>query len=140
MSEDKLKHVYAVGLKMMELGEKRNMTEEELQDLFILGLLHDIGYQFGTSDNHNIVGGTLLKNNNYKYWKEVYYHTVPDSEYKSIYLDILNAADMMIDMYGNEVGFKKRLEDIKSRYGENSKRYLDCVKVVNELEKNKSLL
>lgn len=27
---------------------------------------------------------------------------------------------MQIDKYGNDVGYTKRLEDIKSRYGENS--------------------
>ncbi len=30
---------------------------------------------------------------------------------------------MQIDRYGNEVGYIKRLEDIKNRYGENSITY-----------------
>ena len=133
MDNDRLKHSYEVANKMTELGKKKNLSEEDIHALFLLGYLHDIGYQFGTNENHNIIGGNILKENNYKYWKEVYYHGIPNSDYKSLYLDILNTADMMIDKYGNDVGFSKRLEDIKNRYGENSIQYIDSYKIVEEL-------
>ena len=89
MDIDRLKHSYAVANKMVELGKEKGLKENELNDLFLLGYLHDIGYQYGDNTNHNTIGGLLLKNNNYKYWKEVYYHGIPDSEYKSLYLEIL---------------------------------------------------
>ena len=133
MDNDRLKHSYAVANKMVKLGKEKNLPDEQLQELFLLGYLHDIGYQFGTNKNHNMIGGNLLKNSNYKYWKEVYYHGIPNSEFKSLYLDILNTADMMIDKYGNDVGFDKRLDDIKNRYGEDSIQYINCVKIINEL-------
>lgn len=133
MDNDRLKHSYAVANKMVELGKEKNLPDEQLQELFLLGYLHDIGYQFGTNENHNMIGGNLLRNSNYKYWKEVYYHGIPNSEYKSLYLDILNTADMMIDKYGNDVGFDKRLDDIKNRYGEDSIQYINGVKIINEL-------
>ena len=133
MDNDRLIHSYAVANKMVELGKEKNLLDEQLQELFLLGYLHDIGYQFGTNENHNMIGGNLLRNSNYKYWKEVYYHGIPNSEYKSLYLDILNTADMMIDKYGNDVGFEKRLDDIKNRYGEDSIQYINCVKIINEL-------
>ena len=135
MDYDRLKHSYAVANKMVEVGKEKGLSEKQLKELFLLGYLHDIGYQFDLNEKHQIMGGNLLKENNYKYWKEVYYHGVPDSEYKSDYLDILNTADMMIDKYGNDVGFDKRLEDIKNRYGEDSIQYINCVKIVNELRK-----
>ena len=135
MNNDRLKHSYAVANKMVELGKERKLSNEQLKELFVLGYLHDIGYQYGTNENHNEIGGNLLKENNYKYWKEVYYHGVPDSEYKSLYLDILNTADMMIDKSGNDIGFDKRLEDIKNRYGKDSIQYINCVKIVYELKK-----
>ena len=135
MDYDRLRHSYAVSNKMIELGKEKGLSEEQLQELFILGYLHDIGYQFGFNEDHNIIGGKILKDSNYKYWKEVYYHGVPNSEYKSLYLDVLNMADMMIDKYGNDVGFNKRLEDIKNRYGEESTQYINCVKIVKELRK-----
>ena len=133
MDNDRLKHSYAVANKMIELGKEKSLSEIELQELFLLGYLHDIGYEFGINENHNVIGGNLLKGSNYKYWQEVYYHGIPNSEYKSLYLDILNTADMMIDKYGNDVGFDKRLDDIKNRYGENSIQYKNCVKIINEL-------
>ena len=133
MDNDRINHSLAVANKMLELGKEKDLSEEQLKELFILGYNHDIGYQFGTNENHNIIGGNLLKECNYKYWKEVYYHGVPNSEYKSLYLDILNYADMSIDKYGNDVGFDKRLEDIKSRYKENSIQYINSVKIINEL-------
>lgn len=52
-------------------------------------------------------------------------------EYNSVYLDILNQADMQIDKYGNYVGYEKRLEDIKNRYGENSKVYNKCYNLID---------
>lgn len=55
--------------------------------------------------------------------KEVYYHGDIISEYTSMFLEILNKADMQIDKYGNDVGYDKRLEDIKNRYEEESKTY-----------------
>lgn len=134
MDIDRLKHSYAVANKMVELGKEKGLKENELNELFLLGYLHDIGYQYGDNTNHNTTGGLLLKNNNYKYWKEVYYHGIPDSEYKSLYLEILNIADMMIDKYGNDVGFEKRLEDIKERYGKNSIQYRNCSKMISELK------
>lgn len=134
MNDDRLKHSISVGRKMVELGKKHNLTEEDLNNLFLLGYNHDIGYEFEKNGvDHNIIGGNILKENGYKFWKEVYYHGNPDSEYNSLYLDILNEADMQIDKYGNDVGFEKRLEDIKNRYGENSKPYLCSKKIISNL-------
>ena len=43
----------------------------------------------------------ILKENNYPFYNEVYYHGEITDEYNSLYLDILNSADMQIDKYGN---------------------------------------
>ena len=40
---------------------------------------------------------------------------------------------MQIDKYGNDVGYDKRLEDIKNRYGEDSKVYSKCYKLIDKL-------
>ena len=66
MNEDKLKHCYAVGNKMVELGKEKGLNDKQLEELFILGFLHDIGYRFGDKENHNNVGGNILKESNYK--------------------------------------------------------------------------
>ena len=136
MDFERLKHSISVGRKMIEIGKEKDLTELELKELFLLGYNHDIGYEFSDKGiNHNVIGGEILKENGYKYWKEVYYHGEVGIEYKSMYLDILNQADMQIDKYGNDVGYEKRLEDIKQRYGEESIVYRKVYELVKRLNK-----
>ena len=133
MNKDRLNHSLAVANKMIEIGKNLKLEDKELQDLFVLGYNHDIGYDFCFNKlEHNIVGGEILKNNGYKYWKEVYYHGNPDVEYNSLFLKILNMADMQINKYRNDVGYEKRLEDIKFRYGEGSIQYNNSRRIINE--------
>ena len=136
MDLDRLKHSISVGRKMMEIGKEKELTGVELKELFLLGYNHDIGYEFTDKGiNHNVIGGEILKENGFKHWKEVYYHGEINLDYKSMYLEILNQADMQIDKYGNDVGYEKRLEDIKQRYGEESIVYQKAYKLVERLNK-----
>ena len=58
MDYDRLKYSLAVANKMVEIGKKYNLNESDLQDLFILGYNHDIGYNLCSNKiEHNIVGG-----------------------------------------------------------------------------------
>ena len=130
MDEDRLRHSIAVARKMVEIAKSKNLSDEDIKNCFIIGYNHDVGYEFTKNgNNHNTIGGEILRNN-FKYWREIYYHGEINVEYKSQYLDILNQADMQIDKYGNDVGYDKRLEDIKSRYGEDSEVYNKCCKIV----------
>lgn len=135
MDDDRIKHNIAVARKMVEIAINKNLNEDEIKDCYIIGYNHDIGYEFANNKlEHNIVGGEILRNTGFKYWKEIYYHGEINIEYSSIYLDILNQADMQIDKFGNDVGYEKRLEDIKSRYGENSEVYNKCCMLVAEIK------
>ncbi len=136
INNDRLNHSLAVARKMVEIGKKYNLNDSELQDLFVLGFNHDIGYELGTNENHSVIGGNILKQSNYKYWREVYFHGETDIQYHSLYLDILNMSDMQIDKYGNDVGFIKRLEDIENRYGKESKQYINAEKLIKKLKEN----
>ena len=139
MKIDRLKHSYGVAKKMQEIGSNIGYNKKELDELFVLGLNHDIGYEFVNDGvEHNKVGGTILRNCGYKYWREVYYHGEVQKEYSSMFLDILNSADMQVDIFGNDVGYEKRLDDIRNRYGDSSNVYCRCRKLVNNInEKNK---
>lgn len=120
---------------MVEIAKSKNLSDEDIKNCFIIGYNHDIGYEFTKNgNNHNTIGGEILRNN-FKYWREIYYHGEINVEYKSLYLDILNQADMQIDKYGNDVGYDKRLEDIKSRYGEDSEVYNKCCKIVDKIRR-----
>ena len=133
IDQDRLNYSIAVARKMVEIGKKYNLDDEQLQELFLLGYNHDIGYEFGNNENHRIIGGNILKQSNYKYWQEVYYHGEIECEYSSLYLDILNKADMQIDKFGNDVGYVKRLEDIKNRYGKESNIYKKAEKLIDNI-------
>lgn len=136
MDNNRILHSLGVAKKMVAIGKEKGLTETELIDLFTLGINHDIGYEFGDGSHHQENGGLVLKRNGYRYWQEVYYHGLVQTEYSSLFLDILNQADMQIDKYGNDIAYAGRLEDIKSRYGENSKVYKTCVELVNFIKKN----
>ena len=133
MDNNRLNHSLAVAKKMVEIGKNYSLKYDELSDLYVLGFNHDIGYEYGNNSNHAHIGGKILKRNNYKYWKEIYYHGDINSEYTSLFLNILNEADMQIDKYGNDVGYIKRLEDIKKTYGENSTTYKNAKILVSKL-------
>ncbi|HHX16298.1 MAG TPA: HD domain-containing protein [Mollicutes bacterium] len=136
MDYDRIKHSYVVAKKMMEIAVNYDLSKEDINNCFLIGLNHDIGYEFTTNGiNHNKIGGQLLRDNGFKYWKEVYYHGDVDCTYDSIFLEILNKADMQIDKYGNDVGYTKRLEDIKNRYGEDSIVYKNCIKLIESINK-----
>ena len=58
------------------------MNEIELQDLFVLGF---IGYEYGDNSKQAHIGEEILKKNNYKYYKEIYYHGDINAEYQSFF-------------------------------------------------------
>lgn len=132
IDENKNKHIFAVARLMKDNAQKFGLNAEEM---FTLGLLHDIGFEFGGSDNHHKKGYEILKSQNYKYAKEVLYHGIPTNEYSSDALNLLNFADMHIDKCGNYVSFEDRLLDIKTRRGENSPHYKNSKVIIDKLIK-----
>ncbi|MBR3676769.1 MAG: HD domain-containing protein [Alphaproteobacteria bacterium] len=128
IDDNRYKHIRGVAELMAEIAPSGREKE-----MFLLGMLHDIGYLYQPKD-HNFFGGNLLKEQGYKYWQEVYWHGVPDAEYTSLELNLLNSADMQVNAYGERVSYKERLDDIASRYGADSSQYLLAEKMVKYLE------
>ncbi len=118
-------HLLGVARRAAELGAEHGMDDERSQqDLFLLGYLHDVGYEFSDEQaDHEEIGGLMLKKNGYRFWREVYHHGNPDAAYASELLDILNAADMQTSAAGERCSFDSRLADIARRYGEESPQY-----------------
>lgn len=119
ISQDRKGHIWGVAELMKKYAEENGRSSEDVEDYYMLGLLHDVGYEFAEPEHyieHNKIGGGILKRLGYKHWKEVYYHGEVDPEYDSELLDILNWADMHIDSTGNYVTFQGRLEEISQRY------------------------
>ena len=136
IQEHRKKHIFAVAELMQRYGQERDYSAEQCNELYTLGLLHDIGYAFLEEkdyEKHEMVGGEVLHKQGYKFWKEVYYHGVANSPYQSEYLDLLNLADMHIDSEGNYVGLDERLEELSKRYNVPIKQ-LNSYPIVCELK------
>lgn len=101
ISSDRMAHQLSVARDLVEHARLRgSYSEQELQDLFVLGYLHDIGYEFATDpDDHEAIGGEVLKRLGFTYWAEVANHGNPESSYSSAELDLLNSADMTCTLH-----------------------------------------
>lgn len=101
------------------------------EDMYILGLLHDVGYLQGKSD-HEEYGAVLLAKNGYGADKVavIEKHGCILDEVKDIIpeLVLLIEADMHIDtdVKGLFVSFDKRLENVGKRHGFDSQAYKIC--------------
>ena len=129
MTDDRLRHSLAVATKMKDMA-----SEGFKADMFILGFLHDIGYEFcDDTKKHNLIGGLKLKEGGYKYWQEVYYHGEHQTQYSSAVLDLLNKADLMTGPQGQNMSACERLEDIAQRYGKDSHQYRESFLLAKKL-------
>lgn len=134
MSDERLKHSLEVARLMKKLSADAGWSVEKCEEMFVLGYLHDIGYEFAEQQcDHASIGGELLRNQGYRYWREVFCHGKPDVDYVSDELTMLNIADMRIDSTGQEVGAESRLEDIASRYGRDSKQYIEAEQLAKKI-------
>ena len=127
ISENRSKHILAVAREMQRRAEEAGWPQEKCREMFTLGYLHDIGYEFVEKQpDHAEAGGMLLKAQGYPYWQEVLYHGKINVSYQSDALQLLNTVDMCIDSAGNPVDIHTRLADIASRYGEDSIQYKEA--------------
>ena len=131
ITEDRIHHIMSVARLMKENAEQHGLDSQEM---FTLGMLHDIGYEFGDSEQHHLLGAEVLEKQGYKYYREVLFHGKPDVGYESPALDLLNFADMKVDKKGNVVSFEERLKDIMSRRGADSPHYKNCKKIIEGLK------
>lgn len=69
IDKDRLNHSYGVANKMVETGKKIGLKDEELQDLFVLGFNHDIGYEYTENGKGQIWRRIYCISKVYKYGK-----------------------------------------------------------------------
>lgn len=105
------------------------------EEMYTLGLLHDIGYINGKS-HHEAFGGAMLRKYGYTDWYEVARHgdllTAESMNDKKLIL--LVEADMKIDISGEEVGYNEQLRNIAEHHGEDSRAYKLCRKNIDFLK------
>lgn len=126
ISDERLHHSLGVARECVSIAKFRGFNDQFCKKMFIIGFLHDIGYEFAVKQSqHADISGELLSligcssdvinviKNHGCYFSNA-----------SIEWVILNLADLTIDSNGNKVDIIKRLEGIKNKYGEYSNQYL----------------
>jgi len=134
ITEKRWKHILGVARKAKEFALKMQPDNEKYaEDMFLLGLLHDLGYEFSeTGNDHSSIGGEILKRAGYKYWNEVANHGYSENSLITDELFILNCADMSVSAEGENCTMAERLENICRRYGINSSAYQKaCLEIEN---------
>lgn len=138
ITRERIAHMHGVAEYMYRHAPKYNLNPD---DMYLLGLLHDIGYLYG-KDGHEQRGAELLYDNYYslKYVMVVEMHgtILSEIEHPSNELLLLVEADMHVDMSGENVGYEKRLEGVAARHGIDSQAYLICKENVHFLRKRSS--
>lgn len=139
ITQNRWQHILGVARKAKMLAEKLKTNDTQYaEDMFLLGIMHDLGYEFMESNaSHAAVGGEILKRNNYRYWQEVALHGDETVENMSDELFILNCADMMTGPNGEDFTFDERLKEIAQRFGEDADAYKKCVIEVEKLKSDK---
>ena len=137
ITSDRWWHTLSVARKAKELARKIKPNDEKYaEDMFLLGLLHDFGYEFTTGE-HAKIGGEVLKRNGYRYWREIMFHGCVEDCDMTDESFILNCADMTIGPDGKDMTFEERLEDIAARHGKTSRAYEMSFKEISVLKKDK---
>lgn len=128
---ERVQHSLAVANKMKKIAsENPDLYPVNPDDMFILGMLHDVGYKFtNNQEDHAKIGGDILKRQGYQYWKEVYYHGLLQSDYDSTELRLLNYVDMITGPSGEDMTIKQRINDIGDRYGTGSIQEINAIKL-----------
>lgn len=145
ISEDRIKHMHGVAEYMYRNANKYGLNPEEM---YILGLLHDIGYLRGKPD-HEVNGAKVLMKSDYKYSSLISWHGTAPLDYMRLKdctvedipkeLILLWKADASIDNKGNLVGFDGRLSDVGSRHGYDSAPYRIIEETISWLKDYKKL-
>jgi len=151
IDENRMKHMLGVARKCYQLALEDGKNEEVARTYFVMGLLHDIGYEFcDNSEDHAEVGYEILHNLGTKNagifrWglvqRAIREHGNPKSKLYASDNDkvrILNEADMLVNYDGKEVTIDERLFDIKERYGEKSDEYKKAKQMSKIIEYKKN--
>lgn len=139
ITQSRWQHILGVARKAKILADKLKPNDTQYaEDMFLLGIMHDLGYEFVESNaSHAAIGGEILKRNNYRYWQEVSLHGDETVENMSDELFILNCADMSTGPNGEDFTFDERLKEIAQRFGEDANAYKKCVIEVAKLKADK---
>lgn len=139
ISKSRWQHILGVARKAKILADKLKPNNVQYaEDMFLLGIMHDLGYEFIESNaSHAAIGGEILKRSGYQYWQEVTQHGDETVDDMTDELFILNCADMSTGPNGEDFTFDERLKEIAQRFGKDADAYKKCVVEVEKLRADK---
>lgn len=139
ISESRWRHILGVARKAKILADKLKPNNVQYaEDMFLLGIMHDLGYEFMESNaSHAAIGGEILKRSGYQYWQEVTQHGDETVDDMTDELFILNCADISTGPNGEDFTFDERLKEIAQRFGKDANAYKKCVVEVEKLRADK---
>lgn len=135
ITEYRLKHMLGVARRCYEIALENGYDEHTARKLFLVGYLHDIGYEFSeTGENHADISNQMIISLFGVENKAIKEHGQLNKDLNNIELRILNIADLTVDSFGNKCTVYNRLLDIKNRYGKESKAYQTALDLAKQLK------
>lgn len=135
ITTDRLNHGLGVARRCEELARTLfHWSEMTAREMFLLGYIHDIGYEWVDDQrDHEWVGGVLAQSVGLAYSDAIRDHGNPDVEVMDDVLLLLNIADMTTSPTGEPVTLVERLDSIKERYGLSSPQYVRALNLAERL-------
>ena len=138
LTKERILHCKGVGDFMYCYAKVHNWSKCNMKKIYVLGILHDIGYiENHAGVHHSEKGVEILQQMNVnEHWLDLiqnhgHYIKLPSKE-----LELLWLADMCIDRNGQFEGYENRYASILSRYDENDPRLNDVSKIIRHLRQH----
>lgn len=149
ISKERIAHMHGVAEFMFKHADKFDCKYLTKEELYHLGLIHDIGYVSGKED-HESNGASLFERDDMMYHCIFYHGTTPQEYIKNTWcygvddipdeLILLWIADMKVLSTGDDAGkivsFTEKLNEIANYYGEDSIPYEICKDTIDWLSTN----
>lgn len=121
LEKDRLLHMGKAGERAAEIALSLTGDESFAEEMFVSGLLHDVGYAFADAKTHGVAGGKVLERCGFKYSTAIARHGSGVS--LSLAEAMINLADMTTSKTGVQVSMEDRLAEIENRFGAASREY-----------------
>ena len=112
LKESRIRHSMGVANFLFAYAKSHDWSKEETEDLYLTGLLHDIGYIDNPKGTDH---GRFIEN--------------PSRKQALLWL-----ADLCVNRDGDYIGYQKRYESIKERYKNDPERLFQVYRILEYLQ------
>lgn len=130
ISGNKLRHSLGVAKACQQYGRDMHKSEEYCDALFVMGFLHDIGYEKSPDTSHPSVGYNMIES----FIKYIKNHGKKFKDLNTVDT-ILNMSDLTVSYNG----VYERLDGIKKCCGEDSEHFKNAMLLFEALGLNEDL-